>query len=104
MAGDPVPGGRNGPWEERLAAVVEMMREVSREVDPQAMALSYYARVRQFIPSDRFVALSRRDLPRPQYRISRSSTWKDVIDPWKERDRLPLLEGGLLGELLYGDV
>ena len=25
------------------------------------------------------------------------------IDPWKQKDRLPLLEGGLLGDLIYGD-
>ena len=49
------------------------------------------------------MAVSRRDLEPPQYRITRSSLWKEEINPWKERDRLPLLEGGLLGELVYGD-
>jgi sigma-B regulation protein RsbU (phosphoserine phosphatase) len=39
----------------------------------------------------------------PQYRITRSTTWKETINPWKERDRLPLLAGGLLAELIYGD-
>ena len=38
------------------------------------------------------------------YRITRSSTWKERDQPLEaERDRLPLLAGGLLGELLYGD-
>ncbi len=50
---------------------------------------------------DRWVSLSRRDLSPPQYRITRSSLWKEAIDPWRQKDRLPLLEEGLLGELLY---
>jgi sigma-B regulation protein RsbU (phosphoserine phosphatase) len=39
----------------------------------------------------------------PKYRITRSTTWREEINPWKEKDRLPLLEGGLLSELIYGD-
>ena len=39
----------------------------------------------------------------PWYRITRSTHWKEDIDPWKEPDRLPLLSGGLLAELIYGD-
>src|SRR4051812_33974931 len=98
-------GGRGStPWEQRLAAIVEMMREMSRQTDPQAMAQTYYARVRQFISSDRFVALSRRDLVAPRYRITRSSLWPEALNPWEEKGRLPVLEGGLLGELLYGDA
>ena len=76
---------------------------MSRQTDPQAMVRAYGARIRQFMPVDRSVALSRRDLEPPRYRITRSSLWKDEINPWKEKDRLPLLEGGLLGELIYGD-
>src|SRR5207253_7762709 len=48
-------------------------------------------------------ALSRRDLAPPAYRITRSSRWREEINPWKQPDRLPLLTGGLLGELIYGD-
>jgi sigma-B regulation protein RsbU (phosphoserine phosphatase) len=29
--------------------------------------------------------------------------WEEQIDPWKEKDRLPLLKGGLLAELIYSD-
>ena len=55
------------------------------------------------MPSDRWLSLSRRGLEFPRYRITRSSTWTEVVNPWKQKDRLPLLEGGLLGDLLYGD-
>ena len=53
------------------------------------------------IRRDGFVSVSRRDLQAPYYRITRSSTWHDPINPWTEAHRLPLLDRGLLGELLY---
>ena len=54
---------------------------------------------------DRFVSLSRRDLVPPWYRITRSDLFDpdEKINPWKQRDRLPLYDRGLLGELIYGD-
>jgi sigma-B regulation protein RsbU (phosphoserine phosphatase) len=90
-------------WKERLAIIVETMRDMSRQTDPQEMVRAYVRRVRSLLPADRYVALSRRDLDPPKYRITRSSLWKEPINPWKEKHRLPVLEGGLLGELLYSD-
>jgi sigma-B regulation protein RsbU (phosphoserine phosphatase) len=91
------------PWEKRLAFVVETMREMSRQTDPQAMVRAYSARMRQVIPSDKNVALSRRDLPAPKYRITRSSSWDKAVNPWQQRDQLPIFDRGLLGELIYGN-
>ncbi|MBV8075512.1 MAG: stage II sporulation protein E, partial [Planctomycetaceae bacterium] len=96
-------GGKAVDWRHRLDLIIEMMREMSLQTDPQAMVRAYGERIRQIMPANRYVALSRRDLEFPKYRITRSSLWKDEIDPWKQRDRLPLLEGGLFGELIYGD-
>ncbi len=87
-----------------LDHIVETMREMSLQDDPQAMVRAYGSRVRRFQKTDGFVSLSRRGLEYPQYRVTRSSTWDKEIDPWNEKDRLPILEGGLMGELLYGDV
>jgi sigma-B regulation protein RsbU (phosphoserine phosphatase) len=92
-----------GDWQQRLDAIVEMMREMSLQTDPQEMVRAYGERVRRLMPSDRALSLSRRDLTAPKYRITRSTTWDQTINPWKERDRLPLLEGGLLAGLIYGD-
>ena len=93
----------SGDWRQRLAIITEMMREMSLQDDPQAMIRTYGARMRTIMPSDRWLSLSRRDLEAPAYRITRSSTWTETINPWKQRDRLPLLRGGLLGKLIYGD-
>jgi sigma-B regulation protein RsbU (phosphoserine phosphatase) len=92
-----------GDWQQRLALIVETMREMSQQTDPQAMVRAYGKRIRALMPIDRSVAVSRRDLEFPKYRITRSSTWTNEVNPWKEKDRLPVLEGGILGELIYGE-
>lgn len=99
---EPIPGP-GGDWRQRLDGIVATVREMSLQTDPQAMVAAYGARMRQLLPSDRFVALSRRDLLPPRYRVTRSSQWAEAINPWTQKDRLPVLEGGLLGELIYGD-
>ena len=103
---DPAPGARffdpDVPLAQRLAFVVDTMREVSRQTEPQAMVQTYGRRMRQVMPSDRSLSLSRRELAPPHYRITRSSTWDSDVNPWLQRDRLPQFEGGLLGELLRG--
>src|SRR5205085_1908694 len=60
-------------------------------------------RIRHLLPDVRRLSLSRRGLSSPRFRITRSSTWTEDINPWREKDRLPLLSGGILAELIYGD-
>jgi phosphoserine phosphatase RsbU/P len=86
-----------------MSLIVETMREMSHQTDPQAMVRVFGKRSRDLLPIDRSVSLSRRGLAPPEYRITRSSTWTSDVNPWKEQDRLPILKGGLLGELIYGD-
>lgn len=91
-------------WQERLARIMETMRELSTQTDPQAMVHQYYERMRQVHPLvDRRMAISRRGLKYPQFRVTRFSEWAEDINPWKEPERLPLLSGGLLAELIYGN-
>jgi sigma-B regulation protein RsbU (phosphoserine phosphatase) len=92
-----------GDWRVRLALIAEMMREMSLNADPESMVRTYGERMRTFMPTSCWLSLSRRELEAPWYRITRASCWKEVINPWKEKHRLPLLQGGLLGELLYAD-
>jgi sigma-B regulation protein RsbU (phosphoserine phosphatase) len=86
-----------------LGYIIQTMREISRHTDPQQMVANYVQRIRQIIPMDRHVSLSRRDLARPYVRITRSTTWERQPNPWKQTDRLPLIQGGLLSELIYGE-
>jgi sigma-B regulation protein RsbU (phosphoserine phosphatase) len=90
-------------WQERLVLIEDLMRDMSRHTDPQAMVRSYGERIQQLLPVGRRMSLSRRGLSYPHYRVTRSTTWTEEVNPWKEKDRLPLLAGGLLAELIYGD-
>ena len=99
----PTPEVGVDPIHERIVAVASTMRELSRADDPQTMAQVYLRHLRQLFPCDGIVAASRRDLPSPHYRVTRSTLWSEDFNPWIDRDRLPVLTGGILGGLLYGD-
>lgn len=88
-------------WKARLNDIVDMMKEMSLQTDPQEMVHKYGSRLRTIFPSDGFISLSRRGLAYPRFRITRSTKFKEVIDPWREPHKLPILEGGLLSELIY---
>lgn len=99
------PFGRHErSWAERLADVVEVMRELSRQTDAQEMVTMYGRRMRSLVRLDGTHSVSRRGLEYPRFRITRSTSWARAIDPWRDRARLPLLAGGLFADLLYGDV
>src|SRR5260370_27553098 len=85
--------------EERMDFSVATMREMSLQTDPGEMRRLYSQRMRQLLPTDGFLSLSRRDLEWPKYRVTRSSHWTQEINPWKQPHLLPLHEGGLIAEL-----
>lgn len=88
-------------WEERLRIIVEMMRDMSCHTDPQEMVRSYAEKIRQLMVIEQRVSISRRGLSYPYYRITRSTTWPDDINPWTEKDRLPIFAGGVFADLIY---
>jgi len=95
-------------WRQRLDYIVETMKETSRFARPQEMVRNYAQRMRSAMPSDWFLSLSRRGVERPEYVIARSEPGDPAEaaegpDPWTQRDQLPVLEGGLLGELVYSN-
>jgi sigma-B regulation protein RsbU (phosphoserine phosphatase) len=90
-------------WRVRLAASVEVMKELSRYSDPQEMSAVFVRRMAQLFPFSRQITVSRRGLRYPQYRITRFNLWKEPVNPWKEPHRLPVHEGGLLASLVYSD-
>ena len=100
---DKPAGFFQGDWERRLADIVATMREMSTLSDPQEMVRSYKQRLSRIFPAGRFVAISRRGLDYPYYKITRSDLWKVELNPWEQDAKLPVFQGGLLGELLYGE-
>jgi sigma-B regulation protein RsbU (phosphoserine phosphatase) len=95
--------GRATDWRVRLDVITSTMREMSRQTDPMEMRKAYGRRMQELRPTDRNVSLSRRGLQSPEFRVTRSTTWDGEINPWTEKDRLPLLSGGVLAELIYAD-
>lgn len=93
----------HGDTQQKLAFVIDMMRDLSRQTDPQVMVANYGKRMREVIRSDANFSLSRRDLEAPYYRITRSSRWEENINPWKHKDQLPVFAGGLIAKIIYGD-
>lgn len=99
----PNPASVLPSWDARMALVVETMREMSAQTEPQAMVSAYAARMRDMMQIDRTVSLSRRGLTHPMVRITRDSEWKTAVNPWKEPGKLPVIQGGVLAEWIYGD-
>lgn len=87
-------------WQTQLKLVDDLMRAVSLETDAHSLVSTYARGVRELFHTDNVVSLSRRDLVAPWYRITRSRRWERDINPWQQRDELPILSGGLLGEWL----
>src|SRR5260370_35536080 len=83
---------QNATWQDRLAVILDMTRAISQQTDPQELVRTYGQKVRHLFPSDAGLSLSRRGLTAPPFRITRSSIGQETINPWQEKDHLPLLE------------
>jgi len=95
-------------WRQRLDYIVETMKETSTFTRPQDMVDNYARRMRAAMPSDWFLSLSRRKVEPPKFVLARSEYGdpeqaEDGPDPWTQRDQLQVMEGGLLGELVYSN-
>jgi sigma-B regulation protein RsbU (phosphoserine phosphatase) len=76
---------------------------MSLQTDPQAMVEAYGSRMRALMRVDRTISVSRRNLDRPHFLITRDSDWTEDINPWKDRSKLPRLAGGVMAEWIYGN-
>ncbi len=85
----------------RLQRIDDLVRELSFQDDPDRLVRVFGKQSDLLFRRDGIVSVSRRELSAPQYRITRSWRWHEAINPWTDVHRLPLLDRGLLGELLY---
>lgn len=87
-----------------VAIMLDLAREISLQGDPQDMVRVF----RKFTPAiyggESFVAISRRGLDAPAYRVTRASRWAADVNPWLEQEKLPLFHGGVLADLIYSDT
>jgi sigma-B regulation protein RsbU (phosphoserine phosphatase) len=90
------------PWQEELAIIDRTMKAISGVTDPEELIDVYWSGIGELIAIDDYCAISRRHVPAPEYLITRSSRFKEHPNPWLEREKLPRMSGGLLGEIADG--
>ena len=91
------------PWQEELEIIDRTMKAISGVTDPQELVDVYWDGIGELVQVGDYVSLSRRNVEPPGYLITRSSRFTEEFNPWTQRDRLPRLAGGLLGELAYAN-
>jgi len=87
-------------WQYELEIIDRTMRAISGISDPEEIVDAYWTGISDLVSIVDFVAVSRRHTEPPEYHITRSSRFTEHVNPWTQRDQLPRLSGGILGEIL----
>jgi phosphoserine phosphatase RsbU/P len=85
----------------RIERMDALVRELSAQDDPDQLIRVFSRHADLLMPRDGVIVVSRRDLEPFQYRVTRSWRWREENSMSAEVARLPIVEGGLLGRLLY---
>lgn len=93
----------NRTWQEELEIIDRTMKAISGVTDPEKLVEIYWDGIGELVNVEDYVAVSRRNVEAPEYLVTRSSRFTEHFNPWTDRDRLPRLRGGLLGEIIYGN-
>src|SRR3954451_8269296 len=91
------------PWRDELGIVDRTMKAISGVTDPEELVTGYWQNIGELVRIGDYVAVSRRGVDPPGYLVTRSSRFTEDLNPWTQRDRLPKLSGGLLGELAFAN-
>lgn len=89
--------------DDQMRFVLNTVRDLSATSTPRDFVRTFGDHVGEIIARDRMLVLSRHGVPEGHYLVTRNSDWENAPDPWSERDKLPLLKGGILGDLIYGN-
>lgn len=90
-------------WQQELQIIDQTMKAISDITDPQQLVKMYWEGIAELLPVYEYVALSRRHVPAACYLITRSTRFEETYNPWTQRDKLPRLTGGILGDLAYAN-
>jgi sigma-B regulation protein RsbU (phosphoserine phosphatase) len=90
---------------EELHVIDALMKDISDVTDPNELVEMYSNGMDRIFPVDHWVSLSRRgvDESKGEYLITRSHKLPAGLNPWRDRAKLPLLRGGILGEVVYAE-
>jgi sigma-B regulation protein RsbU (phosphoserine phosphatase) len=84
----------------RLQRIERLVKEMSFQDDADRLVRVFAEQSTTLFQHDGLVTVSRRGLEAPRYRVTRSWRLREIVNPWTEAYRLPILESGLLGTLL----
>ncbi len=91
----------------RIGELVSLFRSISRATDPVEVQKEFDADLRRHVTADAYVSVSRRGLPRGQYKITRAVPREDMgvvaHDPWSRWSEIPAVSGGFIGRLIEND-
>ena len=79
------------------------MKAISGVTDPEELVNVYWQGIGELVPIVDYVVALAPQRRAPDYLITRSSRFTEHLNPWTQRDRLPRLSGGILGELAYAN-
>lgn len=99
---------------ERIELTIQMLRALSRQNEPNKAAFEFSSRFWRLRPSDYFLTLSTRGLPKGDFKITRSRSRVEAEDelrrgelrqnPWRDWNILPAHRGGFIGDVISQDV
>jgi sigma-B regulation protein RsbU (phosphoserine phosphatase) len=91
------------PWQEELEIIDRTMRAISSITDPEKLVSAYWNGIYELLPNRDHMAVSRRGVEPPYFLVTRSSRVKGGVNPWKQREQLPKLSGGIVGGIAYAN-
>jgi len=91
------------PWEYELEVVDRTMKAISGISDPEELVDVYWSNIGDLLTIQDYMSVSRRQVERPFYVVTRSSRFTEHPNPWTQRERLPVFSGGLVSELVYAN-
>lgn len=94
---------KHRPWQEELEIIDRTMKAISSVTDPEELVHVYWSGIGELLPIEDYLAVSRRNVEPPYYLITRSSRFAEHHNPWTQRDRLPRMSGGIVGEIAYAN-
>lgn len=95
-----------------IAIMVDAMRAVSRETEPNRVLYQFGSRLRKIKPVDVFVSVSQRNLAPGEYKITRMFRTAELYDsltldeadreqnPWRDWNHLPIHRAGFIGDVI----
>ncbi len=90
-------------WQDELAIIDDTMKAISGITDPERLVDVYWNGIGKLLDMKDYIAVSRRGMPAPEYLVTRSSRFAEYLNPWTQRERLPRMSGGVMGEIIYGN-